>query len=116
MVEKHRHEILWAQSEDRYEAVLDGLRAQVQMELSANPNLQRDETALHRRKTDLIGQLIQISHESQTVQLSASQSEADKAQVITYKQTGQGDKSAQYPEHTLTAADTSQSSQAQPKA
>jgi hypothetical protein len=116
MVEKHRHEILWAESENRYEAVLDGLRAQVQMELSANPNLQRDETALHRRKTDLIGQLMQISRESQTVQLSASQSEEDKAQVITYKQTGQGDKSAQYPEHTLTAADTSKPSQAQPKA
>ena len=116
MVEKHRNEILWAQSEDRYEAVLDGLRAQVQMELSANTNLQRDETALHRRKTDLIGQLIQISRESQTVQLSASQSEADTAQVITYKQTGQGDKSAQYPEHTLTAADTANLNQAQPKA
>ena len=116
MVEKHRNEILWAQSEDRYEAVLDGLRAQVQMELSANTNLQRDETALHRRKTDLIGQLIQINRESQTVQLSASQSEADTAQVITYKQTGQGDKSAQYPEHTLTAADTANLNQAQPKA
>jgi hypothetical protein len=86
------------------------------MELSANPNLQRDETALHRRKTDLIGQLIQISRESQTVQLSASQSEEDKAQVITYTQTGQGDKSTEYPEHTLTAADTSKASQAQPKA
>jgi hypothetical protein len=116
MVEKHRSEILWAQSEDRYEAVLDGLRAQVQMELSANTNLQRDETALHRRKTDLIGQLIQISRESQTVQLSASQSEADTAQVITYKQTGQGNKSAQYPEHTLTAADTANLNQAKPKA
>jgi hypothetical protein len=116
MLENYSHEILWAQSEDRYEAVLDGLRAQVQMELSANPNLQRDETALHRRKTDLIGQLMQISRESQTVQLSASQSDADKAQVITYKQTGQGDKSTAYPEHTLTAADTSQASQAQPKA
>ena len=116
MLENYSHEILWAQSEDRYEAVLDGLSAQVQMELSANPNLQRDETALHRRKTDLIGQLMQISRESQTVQLSASQSDADKAQVITYKQTGQGDKSTAYPEHTLTAADTSQASQAQPKA
>ena len=116
ILENYSHEVLWAQSENRYEAVLDGLRAQVQMELSANPNLQRDETALHRRKTDLIGQLMQISRESQTVQLSASQSDADKAQVITYKQTGQGDKSTAYPEHTLTAADTSQASQAQPKA
>ena len=116
ILENYSHEVLWAQSENRYEAVLDGLRAQVQMELSANPNLQRDETALHRRKTDLIGQLMQISRESQTVQLSASQSEEDKAQVITYKQTGQVDQSAQYPEHTLTAADTSQASQAQPKA
>jgi hypothetical protein len=116
MLENYSHEILYAESEDRYEAVLDGLRAQVQMELSANPNLQRDETALHRRKTDLIGQLMQISRESQTVQLSASPSDADKAQVITYKQTGQGDKSTAYPEHTLTAADTSKASQAQPKA
>ena len=116
MGEKHRHEILWAASQDRYEAVLDGLRAQVQMELSANPNLQRDETSLHRRKTDLIGQLIQISRESQTVNLSASQSETDTAQVITYKQTGQGDKSAGYAEHTLTAADTANLKQAKPKA
>ena len=116
MVEKHRHEILWAESEDRYEAVLDGLRAQVQMELSANPNLQRDETALHRRKTDLIGQLIQISRESQTVQLSASQSEADTAQVITYKQTGQGAKASGYPEHNLTAGDDAKPPQPQPKA
>jgi len=116
MVEKHRSEILWAQSEDRYEAVLDGLRAQVQMELSANTNLQRDETALHRRKTDLIGQLIQISRESQTVQLSASQSEADRAQVITYKQTGQAAQEAGNQEHTLTAVDTSKPKQAQPKA
>jgi len=115
LLENYSHEILWAQSEDRYEAVLDGLRAQVQMELSANPNLQRDETSLHRRKTDLIGQLIQISRESQTVKLSASQSETDTAQVITYKQTGQGDKSAGFPEHTLTAADTANLKQARPK-
>jgi len=116
MVEKHRHEILWAESEDRYEAVLDGLRAQVQMELSANPNLQRDETALHRRKTDLIGQLIQISRESQTVQLSASQSEAASAQVLTYKQTDQSAKAAGHQEHTLTAGGNPKPTQSQPKA
>jgi hypothetical protein len=86
------------------------------MELSANPNLQRDETALHRRKTDLIGQLIQISRESQTVQLSASQSEADTAQVITYKQTGQGAKASGYPEHNFTAGDDAKPPQPQPKA
>lgn len=116
MLDNYSHEILWAQFEDRYEAVLDGLRAQVEMELSANTNLQRDETALHRRKTDLIGQLIQISRESQTVQLSASHSEADKAQVITYKQTGLGDKSAVYPENTLTTDQNSKPKQSQPKA
>ena len=116
MVEKHRHEILWAESEDRYEAVLDGLRAQVQMELSANPNLQRDETALHRRKTDLIGQLIQISRESQTVQLSASQSEAASAQVLTYKQTDHSAKAAGHQEHTLTAGANPKPTQSQPKA
>lgn len=116
MIEEHRHEILWAESEDRYEAVLDGLRAQVQMELSANPNLQRDETALHRRKTDLIGQLIQISREVQTVQLSAGQSEAASAEVITYKQSVQDDKSAGCAENTSTAGKNSKSKQSQPKA
>ena len=116
MLENYIHEILWAQAEDRYEAVLDGLRAQVQMELSANTNLQRDETALHRRKTDLIGQLMQISRESQTVQLSASQSEADSSQVITYKQTGQAAQEVGNQEHTLTAVDTSKPKQAQLKA
>jgi len=116
MLENYIHEILWAQAEDRYEAVLDGLRAQVQMELSANTNLQRDETALHRRKTDLIGQLIQISRESQTVQLSANPSEADSAQVITYKQTDQAAQEVGNQEHTMTAVDTSKSKQAQPKA
>ena len=120
MVEQHRYEILWAESEDRYEAVLDGLRAQVQMELSANPNLQRDETALHRRKTDLIGQLIQISRESQTVQLSASQSQAAStaasAQVITYKQTDQSAEAAEHQEHTLTAGGNPKPTQSQPKA
>lgn len=111
MLENYSHEILWAESEDRYEAVLDGLRAQVQMELAANPNLQRDETALHRRKTDLIGQLIQISRESQTVQISASPSpspsEADSPQVLTYKHTGQADQSAGYSGNTLTAGESS---------
>lgn len=116
MVEKHRYELLWAESEDRYEAVLDGLRAQVQMELSANPNLQRDETALHRRKTDLIGQLIQISREAQTVQLSEGQSEAAEAQVITYKQTVQDDKSAGYAENNSAEGKNSKSKQSKPKA
>jgi hypothetical protein len=120
MVEQHRYEILWAESEDRYEAVLDGLRAQVQMELSANPNLQRDETALHRRKTDLIGQLIQISRESQTVQLSASQSQAASsvasAQVITYTQTDQSAEAAEHQGHTLTAGGNPKPTQSQPKA
>jgi hypothetical protein len=116
MLENYSHEILWAESEDRYEAVLDGLRAQVQMELAANTNLQRDETALHRRKTDLIAQLIHISRESQTVQLSASSSEADSAQVLTYKHTGQADQSAGYSENTLTAGESSKPKPSQPKA
>ena len=84
--------------------------------MPANTNLQRDETALHRRKTDLIGQLIQISRESQTVQLSASQSEAGSSQVITYKQTGQAAQEVGNQEHTLTAVDTSKPKQAQLKA
>lgn len=101
MLEKEYHDIAWAQSEERYEAVLSGLRAQAHMDLAVNPNLQRSEAALHRRKTDLMAQLLQISREAQTVHISASQagsrsngqasshassqSSADDAHVITYK-------------------------------
>ena len=79
------HQILWAVSEERYEAVLCGLRAQVQMELAGDPNLQRGETQLHRRKSDLIAQLMQLSREQKTVSLSARQEDKSLAQVITYK-------------------------------
>ena len=85
MLDQHEHEILWAEAEDRYEAVLSGLRAQIQMELAANANLQRGETQLHRRKSDLIAQLMQLARESRTVQLSTMQSKSNTAQVITYK-------------------------------
>jgi len=90
MLEQYSHEILWAESEDRYEAVLSGLRAQVQMELAANANLQRGETQLHRRKSDLIGQLMQLARESRTVQISSQQSDPGSAQVIKYKPSSQG--------------------------
>ena len=61
----------WAKAEDRYEKVLSGLRAQVQMDLLANPNLQRGEAALHRKKTDLLSQLIQLKREAQTLKIMA---------------------------------------------
>ena len=79
------HKILWAISEERYEAVLSGLRAQVQMELAGDPNLQRGETQLHRRKSDLITQLMQLLREQKTVSLSTRQDGRSHAQVITYK-------------------------------
>lgn len=63
LLEKYHYEVAWAQSEERYEKVLSGLRAQVQMDLLANPNLQRGEAALHRKKTDLLAQLIQLKRE-----------------------------------------------------
>jgi hypothetical protein len=83
------HKILWAISEERYEAVLCGLRAQVQMELAGDPNLQRGETQLHRRKSDLIAQLMQLLREQKTVSLSAKQDDRSNAQVITYEKSSQ---------------------------
>ena len=83
------HQILWAASEERYEAVLCGLRAQVQMELAGDPNLQRGETQLHRRKSDLIAQLMQLSREQKTVSLSARQDDHSHAQVLTYEKSSQ---------------------------
>jgi len=85
MRSQNLHKILWAISEERYEAVLCGLRAQVQMELAGDPNLQRGETQLHRRKSDLIAQLMQLLREKKTVSLSARQDDRSQAQVITYK-------------------------------
>ena len=86
---KESHQILWAMSEERYEAVLCGLRAQVQMELAGDPNLQRGETQLHRRKSDLIAQLMQLSREQKTVSLSTRQDDQSHAQVITYEKSSQ---------------------------
>ena len=80
ILEKYHYEIAWAQSEDRYEKVLSGLRAQVQMDLLANPNLQRGEAALHRKKTDLLSQLIQLKREAQALKIMALENSA-KAQV-----------------------------------
>jgi hypothetical protein len=68
-LEKNRYELAWAQSEERYEKVLSGLRAQVQMDLLANPNLQRGEAALHRKKTDLLSQLIQLKREAHALKI-----------------------------------------------
>jgi len=116
MLEKEYYEIAWAQSEARYEAVLLGLRAQAHMDLAVNPNLQRSDALLHRKKTELIAQLRQISSESQTVLIAASQSQDDVAQVISYKQSGQETAVDQYPEETVSAADTSTAKQSQPKA
>ena len=71
MLGKNRYELSWAEAEDRYEKVLRGLRAQVQMDLLANPNLQRGEAALHRKKTDLLSQLIQLKREAQALKIMA---------------------------------------------
>jgi len=115
MIEKEYYEIAWAQSEARYESVLSGLRAQAHMDLAVDPNLQRSETSLHRRKTDLMAQLMQMSRESQTVLIAAGQSKADEAQVITFKSSGQASVEAQYPDQPLGAPDTSNANQPLPK-
>jgi len=39
------------------------------MDLLANPNLQRGEAALNRKKTDLVFQLIQLKREAQALKI-----------------------------------------------
>ena len=39
------------------------------MDLLANPNLQRGEAAFHRKKTDLLFQLIQLKREAQALKI-----------------------------------------------
>jgi hypothetical protein len=85
LLEKCHYEIAWAQSEDRYEKVLSGLKAQVQMDLLTNPNLQRGEATLHRKKTDLLAQLLQLKRESQTfkiIELENLSKKQDEAATI----------------------------------
>ena len=103
------HQILWAISEERYEAVLCGLRAHVQMELAGDPKLQRGETQLHRRKSDLIAQLMQLSREQKTVSLSARQAGQSHAQVITYKSSPHGSDEAGAENGSVIASDSSTS-------
>jgi hypothetical protein len=86
--------VWWAQDEDRYEKVLRGLKAEVQMDLLANPNLQRGETSLHRRKTDLLAQLLQLKREAQSLKIielentAPSASTAPLAGIITFHENG----------------------------
>jgi hypothetical protein len=109
MRSQNLHKILWAISEERYEAVLCGLRAQVQMELAGDPNLQRGETQLHRRKSDLIAQLIQLSREQKIVSLSARQEDQSHAQVITYEKSSQVSDEAGAENGSVIASDSSTS-------
>lgn len=77
----HVHSLNWARSEQRFEAVLNGLRADEQMNMFANPNLQRAEVMLHRKKTDLLSQLLQLKKEAQ----DATILELKQAEPITLK-------------------------------
>ena len=90
LVKKYQNEVLWAQDEDRYEMVLRGLKAEVQMDLLANPNLQRGETSLHRRKIDLLAQLLQLKRDAQSLKTIELESTAlaPQAGVITFHENG----------------------------
>ena len=74
----HMVDILWAQSEERFENVLTSLRAQVQMDLLSNPSLHRGEMLLHRRKTDLLSQLFQHKREFQNLKVIDTVNESAK--------------------------------------
>ena len=49
--------------------MLSGLRALVQKDLLFNPNLQCGEAALHRKKTDLLFQEIQLMRQAQALKI-----------------------------------------------
>ena len=74
----HMVDILWAQSEERFENVLTNLRAQVQMDLLSNPSLHRGEMLLHRRKTELLSQLFQHKREFQNLKVIDTVNESEK--------------------------------------
>ena len=94
MLKHCQYHISWANSEDRYDTVLRGLRAQAQMDLFTNLNLQRGETSLHRRKTDLLAQLLQLKREAQSLKIielentAPSASTAPLAGIITFHENG----------------------------
>jgi hypothetical protein len=69
MAKSEASAVTWTQLEDRDEKVIGGLRAQVSMDQLANPNLQRCEAALKRKKPYLLFQLIQLKRKAQVLKI-----------------------------------------------
>ena len=62
--QKHRFDLLWGENEDRYKAVIAGLRAKAVLDVLSDPNWSRAEGALHRRSQDLLGSLVALKREN----------------------------------------------------
>ena len=65
MMEKnYKYELMWASSEQRFDTVVQGIRAKAMMEAMSNPNWLRADTLYHRRSQDLLQTLVNLKHEN----------------------------------------------------
>jgi hypothetical protein len=64
MENNYKYELMWANNEQRFDAVVLGIRAKAMMEAMSNPNWLRADTLYHRRSQDLLQTLVNLKHEN----------------------------------------------------
>lgn len=63
MDNKHPYELMWAQSDQRFDSIVQGLRAKAMLDAMSNPNWARADSLFHRRSQDLLETLVSLKHE-----------------------------------------------------
>jgi hypothetical protein len=58
------YELLWAENEERYATVVDGLKAKAAIDVITDPNLNKAEAALHRRQQEMLGTMLALKREN----------------------------------------------------
>ena len=64
MESNYKYELMWASNEQRFETVVQGIKAKAMMEAMSNPNWLRADTLYHRRSQDLLQTLVNLKHEN----------------------------------------------------
>ena len=65
---KHQHALLYAKNAERYEAVINGLRAKAVLDVYSDPNWSRADAATHKRTNELVGSLLGLQRENSKLQ------------------------------------------------
>ena len=63
MDNNHPYELMWAQSDQRFDSIVRGLRSKAMLDAMSNPNWARADSMYHRRSQDLLQTLVSLKHE-----------------------------------------------------